>query len=180
MRYGRFALALALLVTAVACTGGGDDTTTDDGDAIVTDELDFTADAAFGGVELESGFMPDPYTVDVLSGGTVDVDALDIGSDCRGYAATAPDFRLILSDSSAMIRIFFVADESGEDATLIINEPGAGWVCNDDYGGVNPMLEFAPADEGTYDIWVGSFSADDLIVGTLYITELAYEPSDVQ
>lgn len=182
MRYGRFALALAVLVTALACTGGGDDTTTDDDqvDVIVGDGLDFELDATYGGVELESGFEPDPYTVDVVSGGDIDVEAEDIGFDCTGYAAQAPDFSLVLSDDSDMIRIFFVADASGEDATLIVSDPSADWVCNDDYGGENPMVEFDPASAGRYDIWVGSYSPDELIMGTLYITEIDYEPSDVQ
>ena len=129
-------------------------------------------------MELEPGFVADPYTVDVRSGGQVDVDALDIGSDCRGYATSEPDFRLVLSESSSMIRVFFVADDLGEDATLIISESGADWVCNDDSGGLDPMVEFEPAEDGAYDIWIGSFSDDEFIDGTLYITELDLDPSD--
>jgi hypothetical protein len=178
MRYGRFALALAVLLGVVACAGGGDEADTGDDQAEV--ELDFSLDTNFGSVALESGFRPDPYTVGVVSGGAVDVAGLDLGSDCNGYATTAPDFEVELEDGSSMIRIFFVADESGEDATLIVSDPDGDWVCNDDYGGADPLVEFAPAEEGIYDIWVGSYSEEDLVAGTLYVTELEYEPSDVQ
>jgi hypothetical protein len=142
--------------------------------------LDFTLAPTFGEVELSPGFTPDPFTVDLLSGGVVDVEALDLGVDCVGYAASAPDFNLYLSDDSGNLRIFFVAD-GGEDATLIINDPYVDWVCNDDAPGdtLDPMIEFEDASSGWYAIWIGSYSSDEAIVGTLYITEMDYHPESL-
>jgi len=142
------------------------------------DSLGFNETPNFGTEELESGFQPDPYMVDVISGGDVDVAAQGLGSDCGGYASVAPDFRLNLADNVGQLRFFFVAD-GGEDATLIINDPYSNWYCNDDFAGLDPMTEFQNAESGQYDIWIGSYSADEYIAGTLYITGLDYDPGNL-
>ncbi|MGD1996701.1 MAG: hypothetical protein PVH62_08005, partial [Anaerolineae bacterium] len=72
----------------------------------------------------------------------------------------------------------FVAD-GGEDTTLVINDPNGSWRCNDDYSGLDPMVEFPNPFTGQYDIWVGSYSSGDYVNGTLYITELDYHPGNL-
>ncbi len=139
--------------------------------------LDWSLDPNFGDVELEPGFLPDPYTVDIVSGGGVDVGAAGIGTDCVGYATQAPDFDLYLQDDSDELRIFFVA-ATGEDTALIINTPDGEWLCNDDYDGTDPMVVIQNAAAGLYDIWVASYSSDVLAEGTLYITEMDLSPAD--
>ncbi|HAV50839.1 MAG TPA: peptidase S1, partial [Brevundimonas sp.] len=47
----------------------------------------------FGSAGLAAGFTPDPYTVQITSGGTVDAGST-IGGECRGMITDAPDFRL--------------------------------------------------------------------------------------
>ena len=69
------------------------------------------------------------------------------------------------------------ADEA--DSTLIINGPGGNWYCNDDFTGWDPMVELEDAPGGQYDIWVGTYSADEFINGTLYITEMDYDPDNL-
>ncbi len=140
-------------------------------------ELSVSDTPNFGSLELASGFSPDPQTVELISGGDVDVVELGLGTDCGGYATSAPDLRLSLADGLAQLRIFFVAD-GGEDATLIVNDPYGNWLCNDDFSDWDPMVELQNAESGQYDIWVGSYSADEYITGMLYITEIDYDPSD--
>jgi hypothetical protein len=41
------------------------------------------------------------------------------------------------------------------------------------------MVELQNAESGQYDIWVGSYAADEFIVGTLYITEMDYDPGNL-
>jgi hypothetical protein len=71
-----------------------------------------------------------------------------------------------------------VPDEDGEDTTLIINDPQGTWHCNDDYSGWNPLVEVSSPAQGQFDIWIGSYSPDEQIPGTLYITELDLDPAD--
>ena len=76
------------------------------------------------------------------------------------------------------IRLFFVAEEVGDDTALIINTPDEDWICSDDYDGVDPLIDVSPGPIGAYDIWVGSFGEDNPVDGTLYVTELSFTPSD--
>lgn len=139
--------------------------------------LDFSLDPHFGSVSLAAGFTPDPHTVEVLAGGGVDVAALELGRQCRGHAASAPDLRLHWSGQSAELRIFFEAGDGG-DATLIVNRPDGSWACNDDAraGTLDPMVVMPEPSAGQYDIWVGSFGPEGMIPGTLSITELPLSP----
>jgi hypothetical protein len=134
-----------------------------------TGRLDFGATPNYGSADLTSGFSPDPYAIGLTSGGGVDVSYL--GGSCLGYATSAPDFRLhYTSGAFALLRIYFVG---GGDTTLIINDPSGGWHCIDDsFGTLNPSLDFGSPASGQYDIWVGSYSADAFVSGTLYITEV--------
>ena len=132
------------------------------------DELDYTADPYFGSVELQAGFAPDPYLSEVVGGGAVDASYL--GGDCVGYAAQAPDVRLVWGGSSHELILFFVADAEG-DTSLVVNLPDRTWVCNDDAGSLDPLIVLENPPEGQYDIWVGSYQPGQSIEGVLGITE---------
>ena len=135
------------------------------------EEVNWSLDPNFGEDSLSTGFLPDPYAVAVISGGNIDASYL-MEQDCRGYATAAPDFHLFWDGAGGLLRFFFVADTPGEDTVLIVNGPAGGWFCNDDYlAGVDPMLDFPSASEGTYDIWVASYNEGENVAGMLYITE---------
>jgi hypothetical protein len=132
--------------------------------------LDLTADPNYGLIELTSGFVPDPTTRQMLSGGTVDTRY--IGGGCRGYATAAPDLsvRYTVQGFSSFLRFYF---EGNGDTTLIVNDPTGNWLCGDDsYGTLNPTIDINDPDSGRYDIWVGSYTSGATVSGTLSITEL--------
>ncbi len=142
--------------------------------------LDFSLAPSYGEVGLVSGFAPDPYAVEMTSGGPVDVNAA-VGSACvgfAGYAASAPDFRLQYTAGSFNLRFFFASEG---DTTMAVNAPDGSWYCDDDSGGsLQPLLTFEAPLSGQYDIWVGSFSPGELYAGTLYITEQNITADDVK
>jgi len=143
----------------------------------VPTELDYTAGPTYGYVELENNFLPDPFSVGLVSGGPVDAGYID---GCAGYAAAPPDFRLSWGGMNIPLRFFFVADDPDADTTLIISDANAAWHCNDDFWGYNPNVDLYPASGGVIDIWVGSIYANENISGTLYITdEMEIGPEDV-
>ncbi|MCB9006190.1 MAG: hypothetical protein H6656_02175 [Ardenticatenaceae bacterium] len=135
--------------------------------------LDPSLEPNFGSTSLAFGFFPDPKEISLTSGGDVDVSYLNNGFGCTGYATAAPDFRLFWSGSGDALNFMFIPDFSGDDTTLIINDPVGNWYCNDDFAGVNPGIHLDTAVSGQYDIWIGSFSANDNISGILNITEFA-------
>ena len=141
--------------------------------AIPSAAQDVGADPTFGDAVLESGFTPDPYEVEIVSGGNI--DASRVSGSCAGYIADAPDFDLYYSSGSFPLYISF---EASEDTTLVINLPDGSWVCDDDDGpGTDPMVYLSNPQSGLYDIWVGSYDEDERARGTLHISEI-HNPND--
>jgi hypothetical protein len=91
-------------------------------------ELDPSLSANFGSISLSPGFLPDPFTLSIQSGGSESASAIG----CAGFVTRAPDLELYLTDTSSLLSIFFVG---GGDTTLIVNDPYGQWYCNDDYSG---------------------------------------------
>lgn len=131
----------------------------------------------YGTVQLSAFFMPDPNTTEVIAGGNVDVSSALAGTSCTGYAAGAPDIRMHFSGNSAGLKVYFVAEDLNQDATLIVNTPDGSWHCNDDaHGGtLNPLVDIGDGGEGRYDIWIGSYRAGQYIRGELHFTEMSVE-----
>ncbi len=132
--------------------------------------LNFSLPPNYGSTSLTSGFVPDPFTIGMTSGGPVDVTYL--GGGCSGFVTSAPDFSLnYTSGAFPLLRFYFIG--SG-DTTLVINTPGGSYVCVDDsFGTLNPTVDFNSPASGRYDIWVGSYAEGVSISGTLYVTENA-------
>lgn len=92
------------------------------------------------------------------------------------FASSTPDFQLTWGGASSNLHIHFVEKEAGEDATLIINDPNGGWLCNDDSpSSLNPGMTINSPQAGRYDVWVSSYSQGELISGKLSISELSIE-----
>ena len=139
---------------------------------VIPEGLSYSLAPNRGDVDLVASFLPDPFTIDITSGGTVDVRAMNYGNDCAGYATNAPDFRINWSGDTDNLYVYFLAEEEGQDTTLIINDPAGNWICNDDFTGLEPRIELEKPLSGQYDIWVGSYSSVDFVPGTLYVTEI--------
>lgn len=138
-------------------------------------QLDYLLDAYYEqAMPLPSGFTPDPYSRHVQSSGTPAVDVSYLFG-CSGYANQQPDFDLRLSGNLPLLCVWFEADNPGDDTTLIVSTQTNEWVCDDDsgVGGVreNPRVVIPNPVDGTYDIWVASYTEGEFIYGTLYITE---------
>jgi hypothetical protein len=127
------------------------------------------SDSNFGAATLRGGFPQDPHQVHVVSGGSLNVSNMGHGSGCVGYVTRKPDFILHYNNAASFLRLFVRA---GGDTSLIINDAGGRWHCNDDSSGLNPMVDIQNPPSGQYDIWVGSYEAGANISGNLFITEL--------
>lgn len=123
---------------------------------------------SFANLNLTSGFLPDPTTVDLVAGGGV--DASNLGNGCNGMIANAPDVKLTWRNSgTSQLTIGAV---SGGDTTLVINMPDGSWLCDDDSGGdLDPAVVIGNPPSGVYDIWVGTLGEGDGRA-RLFISEL--------
>lgn len=132
---------------------------------------DLNGESLNGTVNLSGGFLPDPHVVDIVPGGDTQVE--DLGAGCTGYIyAAQPDLKVVLDSASSQLGIFV---NSNIDTTLVINDPDGGWHCNDDaefLSNANPGVLFSDPANGTYDIWVGTYSdVGTDSTGRLVITE---------
>lgn len=134
-----------------------------------TASFDLSAEPHFATVTLEQGFQPSTHRVAVTAGGSVDVNAQNIGR-CYGYAASAPDVRLHWTGASELM-LSFVASAQGDDTVIVVNDPNGNWHCNDDMEGLNPGLNFQNAPTGQYDIWIGSYGSGNYHDGELLIRD---------
>ena len=134
-------------------------------------ELDYSLPSNYGSTDLEAGFVPDPYNIDLVAGGDVDVYEA-VGENCRGFATMAPDYNL--NYEAGTFDLYISATSEG-DATLVVNAPDGSWYCDDDSAGsLNPGLRFDEPQSGRYDIWVGTYSEQDTQPATLHISELGF------
>lgn len=130
----------------------------------------YNLNPAYGTYNLQSGFLPDPQTVQVVAGGSIDAGRAT-GGQCAGFIADAPDVRINFTGGS-FSEINFSA-RSNADTTLIVNDPNGTWHCDDDSGdGLNPLVQLTPVS-GQYDIWVGTFGSSTA-QATLAVSELPY------
>ena len=129
----------------------------------------YSLNPTYGTVNLNAGYTPDPYVVNVQSGGSQ--NAQNLSSSCRGFIANAPDVRVNYSAGSFPL-IFSVA--SSADTTLVINAPDGSWYCDDDGGnnGLNPAIRFGSPMSGQYDVWIGTYGNASLQPAQLHVSEL--------
>ena len=142
-------------------------------------QLDLTLPARFGDVSLRAGFMPGPHVIEVEAGGPLNADEAGAGGDmtyCVGNITQAPTLELDWNGAGGPLSIFV---DSQTDATLAVNLPDGGWVCDDD-GGVdlNPAIMLERAPSGIYDIYVGRFSGTGPTPALLNISELPAPEGD--
>lgn len=120
-------------------------------------------------VDLEAGFVLDPYLLRVMGSG--DTAASEIQEGCAGFVNSEPDVVLNWSGDSEALHLFTYSDT---DPVLVVETPDGDFLCNDDADDVvvDPLVTLENPAEGTYNIHVGSFFADEPALGFLVITEL--------
>lgn len=150
---------------------------------VIVERLDYNQQPSYGDVSLTAGFPSDPHTIDLTSGGPIDVAYLN-EQQCAGFASIAPSYRVQWTGETAALRIFFVAADSApdRDTTLLVNNPGGVWTCNDDAGegSGDPLVVFENPAPGRYEIWVGNYNAGQTTSGTLYVTERDLAPGSIR
>lgn len=142
------------------------------------------ANPLYGTANLNTGFYPNPYTVNVTAGGETDASFLNLinqypsGENCRGFITSGqPDFRVNYSANFSRSPILDFAIQSGTDTTLVVNDPNGNWYCSDDSDGSNnPHLILNSPSSGQYDIWVGVYGSSTPAPAQLRISERVNEP----
>ncbi|WBQ13831.1 trypsin-like peptidase domain-containing protein [Hyphomonadaceae bacterium BL14] len=133
-------LISSLLLAACATTGGPN----------------YALNPTFGG-RIISDEIATEERVGIIAGGEHNA-SLSVRSDCGGFIASAPDYRLDYQYRGGPLRI--QVDSSGS-TSLLINDPYGVWHCDDNKGnGPMPEVLFDLPPQGQYDIWVGSYNTN--------------------
>ncbi len=137
-------LATAIVVFGVGVTSIG-----------VMQAQDYSEPVTYGDYEISAAGQS--HQIEIVAGG--ENDASELGGECYGQIATAPNAQLSFESSGAPL-IFEV--QSDFDSTLAINTATGDWLCDDDSGDdVNALVEIPNPNSGTYDIWIGAFFDDE-------------------
>ncbi len=129
------------------------------------------ATPTYGEVRLASGFVPTPHEIRLQAGGPIDA-AEELGPDCMGYIASAPDVN-IHYQTSGLPLTFYVESES--DTTLIVQAPDRRWFCADDTIGLNPVVHLPQSQSGRYTIWVGTYRHSGNARAVLKVSEVGLD-----
>ncbi len=154
-------LILGVALLLVTLTAGTALAQSDAGDAANPEP------SAYITLDLQAGFVLDPFLVSVNGGGEVDASTLD--ENCVGFINDAPVMKANWEGEAEFIDIFFYSDT---DPTLVVQLPDGSYVCADDANEnlLDPELTIEKPADGEYKIWVGSFEEGQLLPGLLVIT----------
>ncbi len=106
-------------------------------------------DPTFGTITEAQGFGSTDITIQ--AGG--DIDASSIAGTCNGFIADAPDLVVDYSGPNGLL----IEARSEADTTIVVQTPAGATLCNDDSNGLNPAVETAGGETGSFAIWVGTF-----------------------
>nr|WP_156780839.1 peptidase S1 [Hyphomonas sp. Mor2] len=134
---------------------------------------DYRSAPEHGSHRLEPGFIPDPYSVNVVIGGEVSARTSIGGPSCRGFISVEPDIKLHWNASEP--KPLTIKVDSDHDTTLVIKDPWSNWLCDDDSGlFLNAKIALTDAKPGRYDVWVGSISKESRGSAVVQISEIDY------
>ena len=142
--------------------------------------LDPGAAARHGTIALESGFTPDPRTLDITAGGARDAlpgqgEIRVAAGYCTGFVTAEPALEL---DYTAGGFSLMISASGEEDLTLAVRAPDGTWHCDDDGSqGVDPGVAIDAPQSGVYAIYAGTFSDTGAMVpAALHVSEIGFGP----
>lgn len=116
-------------------------------------------------ISIETGFLPDPRTVNGTAGGPRSAGTLS--PNCRGYIPQTPQHVVTLTTAFSNLRII---SRANGDTTLAVHLPDGTYRCADDDDGFNPIVS-GQFPAGPIEIYVGTYSSGTNIPYVLGLTE---------
>jgi hypothetical protein len=123
-------------------------------------------------MSLGRGFRDDPATMKGTAGGRVSLASIaGITDNCRGFANTAPNHTVTLTDNFPALDILVRPDNINDDPTLLIKGSNGDILCADEEGGGRRPQINSRLVKGSYQIWVGSKTPNQSFNYTLSLSE---------
>ena len=136
--------------------------------APVTQSGDPARDTTTAAVNLQAGYIMDPYLLPVI--GKSEKAAADLQKGCNGYVSAAPNVVVNWAGATDQLSFFIYSDA---DAALVIQQPDGSFLCNDDAGlnTTDPLVKIANPAPGSYKVFAGTAAKDAPALGFLAITQ---------
>jgi hypothetical protein len=124
-------------------------------------------------VSLGRNFRPDPVAMQASSGGNVSLASIaGIADNCRGFANNSPNHTINLTETFPLLDLLVYSSNITDDPTMLIKGPNGITICADDEsGGRNPQIS-RRLPKGSYQVWVGSKTANQQFNYTLSVSEI--------
>ena len=134
----------------------------------VTQSGDPARDTTTAAVNLQAGYIMDPYLLPVI--GKSEKAAADLQGGCNGYVSAAPNVVVNWAGVTDQLSFFVYSDA---DAALVIQRPDGSFLCNDDAGlrTTDPLVKIANPAPGSYKVFAGTAVKETPTLGFLAITQ---------
>ncbi len=128
---------------------------------------DPNADNTLANVDLQAGFVMDPYLLPVVGKGERPAGELQQG--CNGFIGKNPSAVINWSGQTDQLSFFVYSDG---DPTLVLQGPDGSTVCNDDAGAstMQPLVAVKNPARGAYKVYVGAANQAEPALGFLGVT----------
>ena len=125
----------------------------------------------FEDIAIAPNFAPKAIELRVISGGGVETQKtsgrkVTETGECIGFIDAAPDHKITLTKAFQYLKLQV---KSSGDTVLLLRGPGGIW-CSDDVSDRNPEIS-GDWQEGTYEVWVGSYEKNASFPYLLKVTE---------
>ena len=145
--------------------------------------LDAAAAPLAGAVTASGGFEAQQGMIEmaVEAGGPDRADALDGVPFCTGFLdAARPTAAADYTASGGTGALVVRASALDDDLVLLVRSPSGEVLCNDDFEGSDPLVEFSDPEDGRYVVWVGTFGArPEPVAATLVVSETSVFEGDI-
>jgi hypothetical protein len=130
--------------------------------------------ANFEALNLSPGFSRADGIVRGFTGGAYSLPSIANrdreGKRCLGFGDTQPDHIMVLQKNFARLQL--QVNTQGKDTTLVVKGPNNTIFCGDDTGASkDASLAATNWPAGTYEVWVGTFDANNRWKYTLTVRQ---------
>jgi hypothetical protein len=120
---------------------------------------------------LARNFRPDPVKLEGTGGGGVSLaDLAGVAEHCRGFGDRQPNHTIVLTDNFPLFDLLVYTNNINDDPTMLLKGDNGIVACNEPQGR-NPQIS-QRLPKGTYQIWVGSKTANQRFNYTLSLSEI--------
>ncbi|WP_440959204.1 hypothetical protein ACFELO_03580 [Oceanicaulis sp. LC35] len=169
-----YEMAQNFLAQAIASQTGALPAGVEPGTGIQMETVPVDTSAAASGGRHDFRGEARGLSLPVEFGGALDL-SVPSSFRCLGGFASAPSAELRYRGNGGDL---FISGQALNDTTLAVRAPDGRWYCNDDAWSLNPGLRFVNSEQGLYQIWMGSYGAQQTGEAQIHVSSTGFGPQN--